>query len=69
VLAILERPGVWKRAGMSGMLSGLDLAEALASLPDGLDRELAKRLLMAAETPFLIAWMQQHRTEKADGAA
>lgn len=40
---------------MDGGKTGLDLAEALASLPDGLDRDLARELLIAAEGAYLAA--------------
>ena len=37
VLSALDRPGVWRFASFSGALIGLDLASAMASLPDGID--------------------------------
>jgi hypothetical protein len=66
VADLMCRPGVWKRAGMDGALTGLDLAEAMASLPRGLDRDLARRLLIAAEAAFFAAWWRAHeQTNKA----
>lgn len=56
VAAALDRPGVWKRAGLTAPLVGLDLNEALASLPADIDRDLARRYLIAAEGPYLAAW-------------
>ncbi len=41
---------------MDGEISGLNWPAALASLPHGLDRDFAKRLLAAAETAYLPAW-------------
>lgn len=49
---------------MAGLVSGLRMAEALASLPDGLDRDLARVLLIAAEAPFLAAHAEQWEAEK-----
>lgn len=59
VVAILDRYGIWKRAGMDGMLCGLDVNEALASLPDELDRGFAARLLAIAEIHY-IASLRKH---------
>lgn len=56
VADILARQGIWKRGGMNGGLTGLDLPEAMASLSDELDRDLARRLFIAAENPYLAAW-------------
>lgn len=55
MLAALARPGLWRRAGMGGEIVGLDLTEAMASLPAGLDREFCRRLFVIAETEFLRA--------------
>jgi len=63
-LAVLSQPGVWKRAGLAGGLSGLDVAEAMARLPDGIDRDFARRLLTAAETPWLAAAWEKAEAEK-----
>jgi hypothetical protein len=56
VLAVLDRAGVWRFAAFTGALTGLDLAEAMASLPDGIDRERARALLIAAEVAFMRAF-------------
>jgi hypothetical protein len=66
VLDVIDRHGVWKRAGMSGGLVGLDLAEAMASLPDGLDRDRARSLLITAEAPYLAAWWEAEEAAAAE---
>lgn len=55
VLASLERPGNWHRAGMAGVPSGLNLSDALAALPDECDRSRARALFLIAEVHFLNA--------------
>jgi hypothetical protein len=58
VLDIIRRPGAWKRAGMGGDLYGLDMIEAMSSLPDDddcIDYEFARRLFRIAEVCFLSA--------------
>jgi hypothetical protein len=59
VAEVIGRIGVWKRAGMSGHVVGLDLAEAMAGLPHGLDRQLCRRLFIIAETFFVPAWWKR----------
>lgn len=54
-MAVIGRPGVWKRVGMTGVLAGLDLNEALASLASGLDVDFARRLFVTAEAAYLPA--------------
>jgi hypothetical protein len=68
VLEAIGHAGVWKRAGMSGHIIGLDMRDALASLPRGLDVDFAKRLLLIAERFFVPAWWAQAEAmkEKAD---
>lgn len=51
---------------MDGNLSGLDWAAALVSLPSGIDVDLAKRLLAAAEAAFVSAWWAFAEGQKAD---
>jgi hypothetical protein len=65
VLAVLDRPGVWRFASFTGALIGLDLAEAMASLPAGIDRERARAQLIASETAFVRAFQQRKDTEHA----
>lgn len=64
VMDALDRPGVWKRAGMGGDVVGLDIVEAMSSLPRGCDTELARSLFIAAEAPFLMAFADQQRRNK-----
>ncbi len=59
----LDRLGLWRRAGMSAIIVGLDLVEALASLPAGLDRDFARRLFLAAETPFVVEWLAANKDD------
>ena len=53
---------------MSGHIVGLDMREALGSMPCGLDMDLARRLLLIAERFFVPAWWAHAETvkEKAD---
>jgi hypothetical protein len=62
VAAIMTRHGVWKRAGLSGMVSGLDLAEACAALPR-CDRAFAIRLFIIAERAWVNAAAALIRTK------
>jgi hypothetical protein len=52
-VAILARPGVWARAGMGGVPAGLNLPEALSSLPAHADPETARIYLIEGESAFL----------------
>jgi hypothetical protein len=63
VLAVLDRPGVWRFAAFTGALIGLDLAEAMASLPDGIDRERARALFIAAEAAFLQSFRNRKESD------
>ncbi len=58
----MDRPSVWKRAGLDGVIVGLDIAEALAGMRAGLDREFCRRLLIVAEGAYLVAW-HRHAAE------
>jgi hypothetical protein len=55
VAATLDRWGIWRRAGMSGSIVGIDTEEAMRELPPQCDRAFALRLLVAAEAPFCAA--------------
>jgi hypothetical protein len=55
VAAALDRPGVWLRAGMDGAVTGLDMAQALASVPQDIDLDVTRQLFMAAEIAFVVA--------------
>ena len=46
---------------MDGILTGMDLIQALASIPAGLDREFARELFVTAEIAFVAA----HLSKKA----
>ena len=58
MLAALDRPGLWRFAAFTGALIGLDLAEAMTSLPRGLDRERARALFIVAEAAFVRAFRE-----------
>ena len=60
VMAVCDRPGVWRRAGDLLSVTGLDLAEAMRSLPAGpLDRDLTRALFLVAEAAFVTAFDEQ----------
>jgi hypothetical protein len=61
----VSRPGIWRRVGLNGVMVGLDLQEALASLGT-CDRSVARRHLMRAETAFVAAVLA-HGKEGGDG--
>ena len=65
MLAVLDRPGVWRFAAFTGALIGLDLTEAMASLPKGIDRERARALFTAAEVAFVRAFHKRKETNHA----
>lgn len=60
VASALDRPGIWRRAGLGGLISGMDVAEALAALPARLDPDLSKRLLVAAERHYVTAHLEHN---------
>ena len=49
---------------MSGHIVGLDMREALQSMPGGLDIDFARRLLLIAERFFVPAWWAQAEAMK-----
>ena len=55
MVLIATRPGLMQRAGMAGAPCGLDYAAALALVPAGLDPDLVRTLLYAAEDGLLLA--------------
>jgi len=59
VARLIDRAGVWLRAGMTGLVTGLDLAQALVSLPADADREFSRELLIAAEAAFVSAVLRR----------
>jgi hypothetical protein len=63
VLAVLARPGIWRVHAFSGALLGMDMADAMASLPDGLDRDRARALLIVAEAAFVGAALEKTKAK------
>ena len=61
VADILEHDGIWKVAGNVGAIYGMDLREALAAMPAGLDLDLARDLFLCAERPFVNAWIDKNK--------
>lgn len=62
------RRGVWRRAGMSGVIAGLDFPDALAGLSRDLDRDLVAQLLSRAEAAFAPARQRlEHKLVKSHG--
>lgn len=55
-LDIAFSPGVALRAGMAGVVVGVDYRAALAIAPHGLDREAFKALLLQAEAGMLAGY-------------
>lgn len=65
MLGVLRnRYGVWRRAGVDGLLSGIDMTEAVASLPKGCDVEFARALLMAAEAGYMAGHIEKRVRDK-----
>lgn len=52
---MIDRPGIWCRAGLAGTVTGLAMAEALAGLPAAFDRAFAATLLARAEIAMVSA--------------
>jgi hypothetical protein len=64
----MDRPGIWQRAGMTGVVVGLDMANALAARPDHLSAALCVTLLSRAEIATVAAAMEratEHNPEQA----
>ena len=61
---IARLPGVWRHVGMGGVLSGLDMTDALARLDTSLDADQARPLFEAIELGRLttIAETQNNET-------
>jgi hypothetical protein len=51
---------------MGGHVVGLDMTEALQSMPAGLDIDFARRLLLIAERFFVPAWWAQAEAIKEE---
>lgn len=52
---MINRGGVWLVDPFTGVIAGMNLAEALTSLPPDCNIDLAKQLLIAAEAPYCNA--------------
>jgi len=50
---IASRPGLWRRAGQSGLACGLDWGQAAALIPAGVDREKVLALMREYESGLL----------------
>lgn len=61
----LQSPGCWQRAGMAGIVTGLDLPQCLARLPPDLDAACLSIMAQAAEAPVVQAVLD--RAAAADG--
>lgn len=68
MLAILKRYGVWRRVGMDGEISGIDISEAIASLPADCDAELSRRLLIEAEAGYMAGHAERKQRDKGTDA-
>lgn len=62
----LSRWGIWKRAGMSALVVGLDLAEAMASVPAEIDTTFVRRLFVIAESAYVPAALRHAKDTKED---
>jgi hypothetical protein len=51
---------------MSGVICGLDLGEAMQTLPSGLDPDFARRLFVVAECSLVAAVHARLKAEKPD---
>jgi hypothetical protein len=67
VAAALDRWGLWKRAGMSGAIAGIDMSEAMQMIPPCCDREFARRLFVVAESAFCGAAIRVSETSAGSG--
>lgn len=59
-------PGVWRRAGLGGAITGLDMTEALARIPeaDALDQDAVRGFLAAIEIGRLTG---EHDARETNG--
>ena len=57
----------WRRAGMSGLETGLDLEQCLARLPEDVPAHAVRRLLLAAETGVLAAIADRRESLQRSG--
>lgn len=63
---VLRSGAVFKRAGLAGVVIGIDMAEALTRLPACVDIETAKYLIVRAEVPAVNAVLEKDDTDGAD---
>lgn len=61
VASALDRPGLWIRSGVDGILTGLDMAQALVSVPTDLDLEFVRHLFVVAELGFVSAHLAHYK--------
>lgn len=45
----MTAPGAWQRSGLTGIVSGVSMSEALARVPAGVDCEAVRELIAAGE--------------------
>lgn len=50
---------MWRRAGMDGTIVGLAVAEALAGMAGDIDQDLARWLLVIAETRYVAKLVEK----------
>lgn len=54
---------------MSGIETGLDLTQAMARVPEGVEAHAVRRLLLGAEAEILTVIADRRAEEKAHGKA
>ncbi|MBX3488864.1 hypothetical protein [Parvibaculum sp.] len=52
----------WRRAGMSGVETGLDLEQCLARMPEDVEAHAVRRLLLAAEAGVAAAIAERRKS-------
>lgn len=63
VMKAADRSGVWRRAGMDGVIFGMNTGEALLSLPSECNRDVARDLISYVERGFLKGLNNQGKSE------
>jgi hypothetical protein len=66
-VACMERPGLWFRAGLDGIVSGLDRAAARGGVPAGADSDGVEALLDAVEQGFMAGLGEAREQVKPQG--
>lgn len=65
VMSLLKkRLGVWYRLGMDGSPAGINLTEAIASMPPECDSDRARALLIEAEAGYMDGYAEMKKREK-----